>query len=378
MSTPPAPEPDTKDWTWVLMRPCTDCGFVAADVDRAALGAAVRANAEAFALALRAPGATRRPDAGTWSVAEYSCHVRDVHRVFEGRVRSMLEADAPVFPNWDQDETALAERYDLQEPAVVGPELVAAAEGIAAAYDAVPDDAWERRGLRSNGSAFTVDTLARYHLHDVVHHLWDVRDAVTVGAYDAAALDYRDATQVMPDSGRRVIRAFADSLRAGARVLEIGSGGGRDARALEDVGLSVRRTDVTPSFVSLLRDTGVDADVLDPLTDDLDDPARPGQPYDGVWAGASLLHVARADLPVVLTRLAAATRPGGALRMSVKEGDGEGWSTHGVVRAPRMFVYWREQPLRSVLDAAGWLVEDVHRAVSDSGEHWLGATARRR
>ncbi|WP_134741580.1 DinB family protein [Nocardioides sp. 503] len=378
MSTPPAPEPDTKDWTWVLDRPCPDCGFVASDVDRDGVGGAVRANAAAFALALRAPGATARPLPGVWSVTEYACHVRDVHRVFEGRVRSMCEEDEPVFPNWDQDETALAERYDEQDPSTVGSELVAAAEQVATTYDAVPDDAWERRGLRSNGSAFTVDTLARYHLHDVVHHLWDVRGAVTVGAYDAAAAAYRDATQDMPDSGRRVVRAFADSLGAGARVLEIGSGGGRDALALEGVGLSVRRTDVTPAFVSLLRDSGVEADVLDPLTDDLDDPLRPGRPYDGVWAGASLLHVARPDLPVVLTRLAAATRPGGALRMSVKEGDGEGWSTHGVVEAPRMFVHWREHALRSVLDAAGWLVEEVHPAVSVTGEDWLGVTARRR
>ena len=29
--------------------------------------------------------------------------------------------------------------------------------------------------MRSNGTVFTVETLGRYHLHDVVHHLWDVR-----------------------------------------------------------------------------------------------------------------------------------------------------------------------------------------------------------
>ena len=51
-----------------------------------------------------------------------------------------------------------------------------------------------------------------------------------------------------------------------------------------------------------------DADVLDPLTDDLDDPARPGTPYDAVWASACLLHVDRGALPVVLRRLADATR----------------------------------------------------------------------
>jgi hypothetical protein len=45
---------------------------------------------------------------------------------------------------------------------------------VADAYAAVPADAWNRTGRRSNGSVFTIDTLARYHLHDVVHHLRDV------------------------------------------------------------------------------------------------------------------------------------------------------------------------------------------------------------
>jgi len=29
--------------------------------------------------------------------------------------------------------------------------------------------------VRSNGDVFTVETLGRYHLHDVLHHSWDVR-----------------------------------------------------------------------------------------------------------------------------------------------------------------------------------------------------------
>ena len=33
---------------------------------------------------------------------------------------------------------------------------------------------WDRPGRRGNGSVFTVDSLARYHLHDVEHHLVDV------------------------------------------------------------------------------------------------------------------------------------------------------------------------------------------------------------
>jgi hypothetical protein len=45
---------------------------------------------------------------------------------------------------------------------------------VADVYDSVSDDAWSRPGRRSNGTVFTVESIGRYHLHDVVHHLWDV------------------------------------------------------------------------------------------------------------------------------------------------------------------------------------------------------------
>lgn len=167
--------PDTKDWTWVLEQACPECGFVAADVDRTQLGRLVRENAAFWAGVLADPRARQRPAPGVWSPTEYACHVRDVNRVFAERLGQMLTDDDPVFANWDQDESAVAERYDLQDPADVVPDLVGAAEAAAGRYDAVAGDAWARPGQRSNGSVFTVDTLGRYHLHDLVHHRWDVR-----------------------------------------------------------------------------------------------------------------------------------------------------------------------------------------------------------
>ncbi len=283
----------------------------------------------------------------------------------------MLAQDEPTFANWDQDVTAVEERYDLQDPETVVEELVAAAEAVAARYDALrdaPEETWARRGLRDNGSEFTVDSIARYHLHDVVHHSHDVRGTAaraTVSAYDGDAAPYSDASWELNDGVRTELDAFAGAVGAGGRVLEIGSAGGRDALALEEHGLAVRRTDVTPAFVELMRSRGYDADVLDPLTDEL------GGHYDGVWAAACLLHVAREDLPTVLSRLAAATRPGGALGLSLKEGDGEEWSVHGQVRAPRRFVYWREEPLRAVLADAGWRVQELTHQVGGNGEAWL-------
>jgi DinB superfamily len=167
--------PDTKDWTWVLERPCPECGFDPATVGRDELGPGIRDSAAGWPVRLGEGDATRRPRPDVWSPTEYACHVRDVHVLFAERLGQMLADDGARFANWDQDATAVAERYDLQDPAEVGPALVEAAERVAAVYESVPDDAWGRRGVRSNGDVFTVETLGRYHLHDVVHHLWDVR-----------------------------------------------------------------------------------------------------------------------------------------------------------------------------------------------------------
>ena len=197
----------------------------------------------------------------------------------------------------------------------------------------------------------------------------------TVRAYELDAVAYVEASPAMPDSVHADLEALAARLGAGARVLEIGSGGGRDAQVMEHLGLRVRRTDVTPAFVALLREQGHAADLLDPLVDDL---AAPEGPYDAVWANASLLHLARADLPAVLSRLAGVTRDGGLLRASLKEGDGEGWSTHGSIRHPRHFTYWRAAALADVLTGAGWSDVEVRSGVPGTrGETWLEVSAVR-
>ena len=198
----------------------------------------------------------------------------------------------------------------------------------------------------------------------------------TVRAYDLDAGAYAAAGPHVPDSVRADIEEFAATVGTGARVLEIGSGGGRDARLMEELGLDVRCTDITPAFVTLLREQGRGCDLIDPLVDDL---SSAQGPYDAVWANASLLHVARRDLPTVLARLAAVTRDGGLLRLSVKQGDGEGWSTHGSIRNPRHFTYWRAPALEEVVTGAGWSEVSIRSDVAGKrGETWLELTAARR
>ncbi len=167
--------PDTKDWTWVLRKPCPECGLAAGGVDPTTVGDRVRAALPRWEEALAREDARVRPDADTWSPTEYACHVRDVFRVFAGRAGRMLEEDDPQFENWDQDETAVADHYDTQDPADVAPQLLEAGERVADVFDSVPADAWARTGHRSDGASFTVATLAQYFIHDIEHHLHDVK-----------------------------------------------------------------------------------------------------------------------------------------------------------------------------------------------------------
>jgi hypothetical protein len=166
--------PDDKNWTWVITTRCPECGFDGVAYDPRSAGRDIRALTDRWATVLTRPDVRERPNEQTWSPLEYACHVRDVFRVYDGRLHRMLTEDGPRYANWDQDATALEERYGEQAPASVAAELRTAGAQLADRYDAVPDDGWSRVGHRSDGSDFTIDTFSRYLVHDIVHHLQDV------------------------------------------------------------------------------------------------------------------------------------------------------------------------------------------------------------
>ncbi|WP_353354742.1 DinB family protein [Intrasporangium sp. DVR] len=176
-SDPGPATPDTADWTWVLTRPCPDCGFAPEDVRPDGVSEILIDAGRRWAAVLDRDDVQVRPAPGVWSPLEYACHVRDVCDVMRGRVEQILAGggETAQFANWDQDATAQEKAYWRADPAEVRRELEVAFAAAAAAFARPTREQWSWPGLRSNGSPFTVETLGRYFVHDILHHLWDVR-----------------------------------------------------------------------------------------------------------------------------------------------------------------------------------------------------------
>lgn len=176
--TDPGPStPDTSDWTWVLTRPCPDCGFDPEGVRPAEVPGVLRQAKSRYAAVLGREDVRARPAAGVWSALEYCCHVRDVCGVMTGRLEQILaggETGQVEFANWDQDAAAVDGQYWRSDPEVVRRELETACEAAALAFSRPWGEQWGWVGLRGDGTPFTALALARYFVHDLRHHLWDV------------------------------------------------------------------------------------------------------------------------------------------------------------------------------------------------------------
>lgn len=94
--------------------------------------------------------------------------------MYERRRPERHHDNDPTFQNWDQDATAVEERYGEQDPATVAGELAEAAGRLADGYSSLRHGAESRPKSRSDGARFTIESFGRSIVHDPTHHLVDV------------------------------------------------------------------------------------------------------------------------------------------------------------------------------------------------------------
>jgi SAM-dependent methyltransferase len=195
--------------------------------------------------------------------------------------------------------------------------------------------------------------------------------------HDPATLRfYSHEAPVYTASGKggvnRHLEGFLGLLRPGARVLELGCGGGLDAQFMLKRGFVVHPTDGTPEIAARAEQRlGIPVRIM--RFDELEE----REAYDAVYASASLLHVPVDDLPSVLARIHAALIPGGWHFASYKGGGQAGRDRFG-----RYFNYLSSpQALQLYQAAAPWADLAVNETTGGGYDGvqgpWLTIVARK-
>jgi|SRR3989344_3473484 len=135
------------------------------------------------------------------------------------------------------------------------------------------------------------------------------------------------------------------SFLQGTRILDLGSGPGRDSLFFKERGLNPLCVDFSPEMVRLCQVKGLEAQV-----GDLENLPFSDSTFDGVWAYTSLLHMPKDKLPPVLARIGQILKPNGIFYLGMKEGDFEGWiESDKYPGSQRFFALYTDEELRKFL-----------------------------
>lgn len=173
-------------------------------------------------------------------------------------------------------------------------------------------------------------------------------DKRTIDTYNLIAKEYEAETadfwERFPDG---FLSKFASSIEG--RVLDLGSGPGRDGLMLKEKGMDVVCLDASSAMVSLRREKGLEA-----LEGDfLKLPFAEGS-FGGVWAYTSLLHITKAEFPAAIKEVHRALAPRGVLGLGLIEGEGEIYRESAGQGMPRLFSFYGKEETEDYLTQAGF------------------------
>lgn len=168
------------------------------------------------------------------------------------------------------------------------------------------------------------------------------------------------------------------SLIPGKNILDLGCGPGRDARIFVDKGYTVTGIDFSQGLLKIARETVPEATFL---LMDMRNLTLADHHFDGVWASASLLHLKKEDISVVLNRLYRVLKPGGVLYVSVKEGNSEEIENDPRLGgASRFFAYYSAQQMREYIENVGFHIIEINESESHNALrtwNWITLLAKK-
>ena len=147
---------------------------------------------------------------------------------------------------------------------------------------------------------------------------------------------------------------FRKAFFKGARILDVGCGGGWDAKFFSASGLRVTGIDASDVFIREARKAAPKANFIQ---GDLLKISFPMNTFDGIWAQAVLHHLKRKDVPKALRKFHKILKPGGLMHVRVKKGIGEkyekeklsGWNE-------RFYTYFSKKEMERIMRKEGFKI----------------------
>lgn len=206
------------------------------------------------------------------------------------------------------------------------------------------------------------------------HHTTSHIVAPTIKVYEEGAQTFLKRWTARRKRSSALLAEWMGGLPRGARVLDLGCGGGQDAQVLRRKGYRVVGMDLTAAFLRVARE---ELPLLLLVRADMRELPFRAASFDGVWAAASLIHLPKADATRVLRALRQLAKPGATLAATLTYGTKSGLLANGWMPG-RYFARWKKDELARALRRAGWQVLSL-RVVSNRERkgRWINVIARR-
>jgi len=196
----------------------------------------------------------------------------------------------------------------------------------------------------------------------------------TIDAYERSAKECVARWNRQRHRRPPLLAEWLQYLPAGARLLDLGCGGGTDAGDLDRRGYHVVGLDRTSALLSAGRRRYPS---LPLVRADLRDLPFQAMSFDGLWAAASLMHLPKPDASRILADLCKLVRPGGLFAATVTYGVKSRLVTDGWVPG-RYFARWKKDELARAVRRAGWKIIELKIITNQERKgRWLNLLAKK-
>lgn len=175
-------------------------------------------------------------------------------------------------------------------------------------------------------------------------------DQKTIDTYNKMAAEYDNETiDFWERFSKTFINNFTELINISGKILDVGSGPGRDGLILKKSGFTITCLDASQTMVNICEEKGLDTilgDFLELPFKDLE--------FDGVWAYTSLLHIEKNKINDALEEINRVLKNNAIFALGMIEGDREEYRTSAGIDKPRYFAYYTKEELENYIIKAGF------------------------